>query len=39
VVITDVPADYIAVGIPAKIRPNPASLPDIGYADDPAIYI
>ena len=39
VVITDVPADYIAVGIPAKIRPNPGSLPDIGYADDPAIYI
>jgi serine O-acetyltransferase len=39
VVITDVPADYIAVGIPAKIRPNPASLPNIGYADDPAIYI
>ena len=39
VVITDVPADYIAVGIPAKIRPNPASPPDIGYADDPAIYI
>ena len=39
VVITDVPADYIAVGIPAKIRPNPGALPDIGYADDPAIYI
>jgi serine O-acetyltransferase len=39
VVITDVPADYIAVGIPAKIRPNPGSLPDVGYADDPAIYI
>ena len=39
VVITDVPADHIAVGIPAKIRPNPGSLPDIGYADDPAIYI
>jgi len=39
VVITDVPPDYVAVGIPAKIRPNPGSLPDIGYADDPAIYI
>ena len=39
VVITDVPADHIAVGIPAKIRPNPGALPNIGYADDPAIYI
>jgi len=39
VVITDVPTDHIAVGIPAKIRPNPGALPDIGYADDPAIYI
>jgi len=39
VVITDVPPDYVAVGIPARIRPNPGSLPDIGYADDPAIYI
>ena len=39
VVITDVPTDHIAVGIPAKIRPNPGALPNIGYADDPAIYI
>ena len=39
VVITDVPADHIAVGIPAKIRPNPGSVVTVGYADDPAIYI
>jgi len=39
VVITDVPTDHIAVGIPAKIRPNPESAVNVGYADDPAIYI
>ena len=36
VVITDVPPNYIAVGIPARIRPNPGSSADV---DDPAIYI
>ena len=36
VVITDVPTNYIAVGIPARIRPNPGSSADV---DDPAIYI
>ncbi len=36
VVITDVPPDHIAVGIPARIRPNPGSSADV---DDPAIYI
>jgi serine O-acetyltransferase len=39
VVITDVPAGHIAVGIPAKIRPNPASAIQADYIDDPAIYI
>jgi serine O-acetyltransferase len=39
VVITDVPANYIAVGIPSKIRPNPGSEVNAAYADDPAIYI
>jgi serine O-acetyltransferase len=36
VVITDVPADHIAVGVPARIRRNPGSWADV---DDPAIYI
>jgi serine O-acetyltransferase len=36
VVITDVPPEHIAVGIPARIRPNPGSSADV---DDPAIYI
>ncbi len=39
VVITDVPTDHIAVGIPAKIRPRPGSAVTVGYPDDPAIYI
>ncbi len=39
VVIIDVPTDHIAVGIPAKIRPNPGAVVHVGYADDPAIYI
>lgn len=39
VVITDVPTDHLAVGIPAKIRPNPGSALSVPYADDPAIYI
>ena len=39
VVITDVPADHIAVGIPARICPRPESLVDAAYVDDPAIYI
>ena len=38
VVITDVPPDYVAVGIPAKIRPRPESLVNVAYIDDPAIY-
>ncbi|RYV52387.1 serine O-acetyltransferase EpsC [Pengzhenrongella frigida] len=39
VVITDVPAGAIAVGIPAKIRPRPDTRVSEVYIDDPAIYI
>ena len=39
VVITDVPTDHIAVGIPAKIRPRPGSAVNVESFDDPAIYI
>src|SRR6476659_5850452 len=39
VVITDVPTDHFAVGIPAKIRPRPGSAVNVESFDDPAIYI
>ncbi|ACV78060.1 serine O-acetyltransferase EpsC [Nakamurella multipartita] len=39
VVITDVPAEFLAVGIPAKLRPLPGTVSPLAYADDPAIYI
>ena len=39
VVITDVPNDHTAVGIPARIFPRPESAVKPEYADDPAIYI
>jgi serine O-acetyltransferase len=39
VVITDVPTDHVAVGIPARIRPRPDSVDDVAFLDDPAIYI
>ena len=39
VVITDIPADAIAVGVPAKIRARPNSPLVEAYVDDPAIYI
>jgi serine O-acetyltransferase len=39
VVITDVPTDHLAVGIPARIRPIPGSAVNVAYFDDPAIYI
>ena len=39
VVITDIPAGSIAVGVPAKIRPRPESRVVDVYVDDPAIYI
>jgi len=39
VVITDVPAGAIAVGVPAKIRPRPESPLLEAFVDDPAMYI
>ena len=39
VVISDVPADHLAVGIPVRIRPLPGSVRDGAEFDDPAIYI
>jgi serine O-acetyltransferase len=39
VVITDVPAGAVAVGVPAKIRARPKSQLGEIYVDDPAIYI
>lgn len=39
VVLKDVPAGAIAVGVPAKIRQRPASSPPEPEIDDPAIYI
>jgi len=39
VVITDVPTDHIAVGIPAKISRRPERTDSAEYFDDPAIYI
>jgi len=39
VVITDVPAGAIAVGVPAKIRRRPTEVPFDVEVDDPAIYI
>ncbi|HEY5515951.1 MAG TPA: serine O-acetyltransferase EpsC, partial [Pengzhenrongella sp.] len=39
VVITDVPAGAIAVGVPAKIRPRPESQLLEAFVDDPAMYI
>lgn len=39
VVITDVPNDHTAVGIPARIFPRPESAVEPEYAEDPAIYI
>ncbi|WP_420122777.1 serine O-acetyltransferase EpsC [Nakamurella sp.] len=39
VVISDVPADHLAVGIPVRIRPLPGSAQDGAEFDDPAIYI
>ena len=39
VVVTDVPNDHTAVGIPARIFPRRESAVKPEYADDPAIYI
>lgn len=39
VVIADVPPGAIAVGVPARVRSQPRTLPDAVGMDDPAIYI
>lgn len=39
VVIADVPPGSVAVGVPARVRPRPRTLPDAVDVDDPAIYI
>lgn len=39
VVIADVPAGAVAVGVPARIRRRPADVPFDVEVDDPAIYI
>ena len=39
VVIADVPPGAIAVGVPARVRTAPVTLPDPAEVDDPAMYI
>jgi serine O-acetyltransferase len=39
VVLRDVPAGAVAVGVPAQIRQKPSSAPPEPEIDDPAIYI
>jgi serine O-acetyltransferase len=39
VVVKDVPAYAVAVGVPAVIRPRPSSSPAAELVEDPAIYI
>jgi len=39
VVIADVPAGSVAVGVPARVRTQSRALPDPVDVDDPAIYI
>ncbi len=39
VVIADVPPGAVAVGVPARVRTKPRTLPDPVDVDDPAIYI
>jgi len=39
VVIVDVPPGSVAVGVPARVRVKPRTLPDAVDVDDPAIYI
>ena len=38
VVVHDVPAGAVAVGVPAQVRPGPTT-PDAHLAEDPAMYI
>ena len=39
VVVKDVPAGAVAVGVPAKTKARPASSPDVEHCEDPAIFI
>lgn len=39
VVIADVPPGSVAVGVPARVRTQPRTLPGPADVDDPAIYI
>ena len=39
VVIADVPPGSVAVGVPARVRTKPRTLPDAVDVDDPAMYI
>lgn len=39
VVVKDVPAGAVAVGVPAQVRLRPASAPVADLVEDPAIYI
>ena len=39
VVVKDVPAGAVAVGVPAKTKSRPASSPDVEHCEDPAIFI
>lgn len=39
VVVKDVPAHAVAVGVPAVVRTRPASAPSAHFVEDPAIYI
>ncbi len=39
VVVKDVPANAIAVGVPARIKDRPAQAPVVEFCEDPAIFI
>ncbi|MEP7763272.1 serine O-acetyltransferase EpsC [Sanguibacter sp. 25GB23B1] len=39
VVVKDVPAGEVAVGVPAKVKTRPASSPTVEHCEDPAIFI
>lgn len=39
VVVKDVPAGAVAVGVPAAVRERPAASPGPDYCEDPAIFI
>lgn len=39
VVVKDIPAGSIAVGVPAKVRNRPAASPAVDHCEDPAIFI